>query len=128
MITKVKLVGICVSDQQRALDFYTNTLGFQLLADEPMGPGARWIEVAPPGAETHLALGTPPGLEDRIGTFSSVVFSCDDIEATYKELRERGVEFKDAPRDQPGGVMAIFVDPDGNAFVLRETTAQAATG
>jgi predicted enzyme related to lactoylglutathione lyase len=119
MITSVKLVGICVGDQQRALDFYTQKLGFEVISDQPMGPNARWIEVAPPGATTHLALWTPPGLEDRIGSFTGVVLRCDDIHATHRELRERGVKFTEAPKDQPGGVMGQFVDPDGNTFVLR---------
>ncbi|HMB92929.1 MAG TPA: VOC family protein [Rhodothermales bacterium] len=119
MITHIKTVGVYVSDQQKALDFYTNVLGFEVLADEPMGPDARWIEVAPPGATTNLALWTPPGMEDRIGTFTGLVFQSDDIEATHKTLQERGVEFVDQPKDQPGGVMGTFKDPDGNTFVLR---------
>lgn len=118
MITRVKLMGVCVRDQEKALDFYTNKLGFEVRADEPMGPGARWLEVAPPGAETGLALWTPPGLEDRVGTFSQIVFKCDDVRATYEELRSRGVKFTQEPTDQPGGVMAQFVDPEGNSFVL----------
>lgn len=118
MISKVKLMGVCVGDQQRALDFYTNQLGFRVVADQPMGPGARWLEVAPPGGGPGLALWTPPGLEDRIGTFSQIVFLCDDVRGTYEELRARGVEFSEEPRDQPGGVMAQFKDPDGNVFVL----------
>jgi|SRR5215467_209621 len=119
MITSVKLVGVCVTDQDRALDFYTKTLGFKLITDTPMGPEARWIEVAPPGAETHLALWTPPGMEDRVGTFSTVVFRSDDVDKTYDELERRGVKFTDKPHDQPGGKMGIFEDPDGNKFVLR---------
>jgi predicted enzyme related to lactoylglutathione lyase len=120
MITNVKLMGVCVSDQQRALDFYVNKLGFEVLTNEPMGPDMSWIEVAPPGSMTRLALFTPPGLEDRIGSFSQIVFQCDDIQATYEELSQRGVTFTQPPQDQPGGggVMATFVDPDGNAFVL----------
>ena len=118
MITKVKLMGICVKDQEKALDFYTNKLGFEVLSNEPMGEKMRWIEVAPPGAETRLSLFTPPGLEDRIGTFSQIVFHCDDIRKTYEELRARGVEFTQEPKEQPGGVMAQFVDLDGNKFVL----------
>ena len=65
-----------------------------------------------------LGLWTPPGFEDRIGTFSHIVFKCADLQATYEELRARGVEFTQEPTDQPGGAMAQFKDPDGNIFVL----------
>lgn len=118
MITHVKLIGVNVSDQQRARDFFVEKLGFRVVADEPMGPDARWIEVAPPDGQTHLGLWTPPGFENRIGTFSHIVFKCADVRATYEELRARGVEFTQEPTDQPGGVMAQFKDPDGNIFVL----------
>ncbi len=118
MITKVKLAGICVKDQEKALDFYTSKLGFEVIANEPMGENARWVEVAPRGAETGLALFTPPGHEDRIGTFSQIVFGCEDVRETYKELRAKGVKFVQEPQDQPGGVMAQFEDLDGNRFVL----------
>jgi predicted enzyme related to lactoylglutathione lyase len=121
MITNVKLVGVCVSDQQKALDFYTQKLGFSVVADIPMGPEQRWIEVTPPGAETHLALFTPEGLEDRIGSFANIVFRCKDIYETCKTLRERGVIFTKEPEDQPGGIMAQLVDEDGNEFVLRDS-------
>ncbi|MDX6379985.1 MAG: hypothetical protein QOI57_1009 [Rubrobacteraceae bacterium] len=120
MITTASTVGIYVSDQDRALDFYTNKLGFEKLVDEPMGGGSRWIEVAPRGAETHLVLFTPPGQEDRIGTFSNVVFSCEDIESTHEELRNRGVEFTEEPSEQPWGLWAQFKDQDGNEFGLIE--------
>jgi predicted enzyme related to lactoylglutathione lyase len=118
MITKARTVGVYVSDQDRALDFYVDKLGFEKRTDEPMGPEARWIEVAPAGAETVLVLFTPPGQEDRIGTFSNVVFECDDIEATYRELRGRGVEFTEEPSEQPWGMWAQFKDVDGNEFGL----------
>jgi lactoylglutathione lyase len=118
MITNVHIVGVFVKDQEKALDFYSNVLGFEVLTNEPMGPDARWIEVAPPGGQTRLALYTPPGAEDRIGNSGSIVFKCKDIYATYEELQQRGVKFTQVPTDQPGGVMAEFVDPDGNEFVL----------
>ena len=118
MITKARTVGVYVSDQDRALDFYVDKLGFEKRTDEPMGPEARWIEVAPAGAETVLVLFTSPGQEDRIGTFSNVVFECDDIEATYRELRGRGVEFTEEPSEQPWGMWAQFKDVDGNEFGL----------
>ena len=122
MITKASTVGIYVSDQDQALDFYTNKLGFEKLIDEPMGSdsGARWIEVAPAGAQTPLVLFTPPGQEDRIGTFSNVTFSCDDMNSTYQELKGRGVEFSENPSEQPWGIWAQFKDPDGNEFGLIE--------
>ncbi len=103
MITKASTVTIYVSDQDQALDLYANKLGFEKLTDEPMGSDARWIEVAPAGAQTRLVLFTPPGQEDRIGTFSNVVFSCDDMESTYQELSGRGVEFSENPSEQPWG-------------------------
>ncbi len=124
MITHVRTVGVYVRDQQRALDFYVDKLGFEKRADEPMGPEARWIEVAPPGAQTVLVLYTPPGLEDRIGTVSNLVFDCDDIQATYAQLRDRGVEFSEPPALQSWGMlMAIFKDVDDNNFVLVQSRA-----
>ena len=120
MITKASTVGIYVSDQDQALDFYTNKLGFEKLTDEPMGSDARWIEVAPAGAQTRLVLYTPPGQEDRIGTFSNVIFSCEDMNSTYQELKGRGVEFSENPSGQPWGIWAQFKDPDGNEFGLIE--------
>ena len=118
MIPRAGTVGIYVSDQDRALDFYINVLGLEKRLDEPMSPDARWIEVAPAGAETRLVLFTPPGQEDRIGTFSNVVLECDDLEATYEELRGRGVEFTEEPSQQPWGMWAQFKDVDGNEFGL----------
>lgn len=119
MIKKVGKVGVYIRDQQRALEFYRDKLSFEVRADIPMGPDARWIEVAPPGEDTALSLFTPPGLEDRIGTFGGIVFECEDVNATYEELKRKGVEFSEPPTDQPGGVMATFQDADGNSFVLR---------
>lgn len=118
MITHAKFVGVYVSDQQRALDFFTNKLGFDLIQDEPLGEGRRWIEVAPPGAQTGLALFTPPGMEDRVGTFSPVAFTCEDVRATYEELKARGVEFTQEPKEEFWGVSALFTDPDGNTYLL----------
>jgi predicted enzyme related to lactoylglutathione lyase len=124
MITKARSVGIYVTDQQRALDFYTQKLGFQLLQDQPMGPemsAARWIVVAPPGAETPFVLFTPPGSESRIGGFHNVVFDTDDIQATYETLRTKGVEFSEAPAQMPWGWWAQFKDPDGNEFGIGQS-------
>jgi predicted enzyme related to lactoylglutathione lyase len=119
MITQVSFVSIPVADQQRALAFYTEKLGFEVTTNEPMGEGARWIELKPKGgAQTGVVLFTPPGQEDRIGTFATAAFACDDVRKTYEELHARGVEFTMPPTDQPWGVMAQFKDSEGNTFVV----------
>jgi catechol 2,3-dioxygenase-like lactoylglutathione lyase family enzyme len=118
MLKRVKFVGVAVRDQQRALEFWTEKVGLQILTDQPMGPGLRWIELRIPGAQTGLALFTPPGEEHRIGTFHNMSFGVDDVDTTYRELSARGVEFVQAPKKEPWGTSAIFRDPDGNSFVI----------
>jgi predicted enzyme related to lactoylglutathione lyase len=118
MINQVKFVGIPVGDQDRALEFYTRALGFVVETDAPFGGGQRWIELKIPGAETGVVLFTPPGQEERIGTFQSMAFTAADVEQTYREMVERGVEFTKPPTTEPWGTSAIFKDPDGNSFVL----------
>ena len=90
MITMVSSVGVRAGDQGRAVDFYVGKLGFEKRRDEPMGPDGRWVEVAPAGAETSVVPFTP-----------GLVFACDDIHATFEELRGRGVEFTEEPSSQP---------------------------
>jgi lactoylglutathione lyase len=124
MITTVRSIGLYVSDQDRAKNFYTTTLGFTLIQDTPMGEEAgtpRWIEVAPPNKNVILVLFTPEGFRDRIGGFSNVIFHCDDIHVTHKELVERGVEFVDQPRKEVWGWWATFKDPDGNIYGLSQS-------
>jgi catechol 2,3-dioxygenase-like lactoylglutathione lyase family enzyme len=122
MLTKVRSVGIYVSDQQRALDFFRDALGCEVVADIPMGEGegaSRWIEVKLPRDDTKLILFTPEGQENRIGEFSNVIFHCDDIEQTYEELSAKGVEFPTKPEQAAWGQWwAVFQDPDGNRFGL----------
>jgi predicted enzyme related to lactoylglutathione lyase len=121
MITQAGTVSVNVRDQDKAKAFYTEKLGFEVIRDEPMMPPAespRWIEVAPRGAQTHFVLFTAPGMEDQIGTDSRIVLHCDGIEQTAKELRGRGVEFVDEPRQEPWGWWASFKDLDGNTFGL----------
>lgn len=118
MFKRIKFVSIPVRDQDRALRFWTEKVGMQVVTDQPMGPGLRWIELKIPGAQTGVALFTPPGQEDRIGTFANISFACDDVEKAYAELVARGVEFEQAPKKESWGTSAIFRDPDGNSFVL----------
>lgn len=116
MIRRVKFFSMPVSDQDRALDFYVNTLGFVLVTDQPMGPGARWIEVRPAKGETGLALFA--GQAERVGTFSGASFECDDVKRTYEELKAKGVEFNGPPVEEAWGVMVIMKDSEGNEVVL----------
>jgi catechol 2,3-dioxygenase-like lactoylglutathione lyase family enzyme len=91
MITQLKFVGIPVSDQDRALAFYTDKLGFEISTDQPMGPGKRWIELRVARSSTRVVLFTPDGQEDRIGSFFNGSFACDNVEATYRQLSARAV-------------------------------------
>jgi predicted enzyme related to lactoylglutathione lyase len=118
MIREIKFSSIPVRDQDRALQFYTTTLGFTLLTDQPMGPGQRWIEVRPPKGDAGVALFTPPGQEDRVGTFTGISMECDDVQKTYEDLRAKGVEFAKPPKAESWGVAAIMKDSEGNQIVL----------
>jgi len=117
MIRGIKFVGVPVSDQDVALKFYTESLGFKVTTDQPFGK-QRWIELMIPGADTGLALFTPEGHEDRIGQFQSVSYWCDDVFATADILKKKGVVFAKEPKTENWGTAAVFKDPDGNQFVL----------
>jgi predicted enzyme related to lactoylglutathione lyase len=118
MITQLKFVGIPTRDQARALEFYTQTLGLEVSTDQPFNDKQRWIELRIANSQTRVVLFTPEGHEDRIGTFFNGAFACDDVQATYRLLSARGVEFVKPPQKQPWGEFAIFKDPDGNQFVM----------
>lgn len=118
MIAAIKFVSVPVKDQDRALAFYTNALGFAVATDQPFSGTQRWIELRIPGAETRVVLFTPEGQEDRIGGAQPLTFLSADVEATCDELRARGVEFLAGPETQPWGTYATFKDSEGNQFVL----------
>jgi catechol 2,3-dioxygenase-like lactoylglutathione lyase family enzyme len=114
----MKFAGIPVRDQDRALAFYTDALGFKVVTDQPFDDTQRWIELRIPGAETGVVLFTPRGHEDRVGSFHSLSFWTDDVDATVAELKARGVTFERDVERAEWGTFAIFADPDGNKFVL----------
>jgi predicted enzyme related to lactoylglutathione lyase len=118
MITHVKFVSIPSRDQDRALAFWTEKVGFTVMSDQPFGETQRWIELKVRDSDTRLVLFTPPGHEERIGGSFNGALACDDVEATYRQLSERGVPFTAPPTKQPWGTFASFTDPDGNSFVL----------
>jgi catechol 2,3-dioxygenase-like lactoylglutathione lyase family enzyme len=114
-ITEVGTVIVPVADQERALAFYVDTLGFEKRLDVPFGQGDRWIEVAPPGATTTIALirpheGAPPGIAVSLTTL--------DADADHAGLRAHGVEADAAVMRMGDGVppMFTFRDPDGNSL------------
>jgi predicted enzyme related to lactoylglutathione lyase len=118
MIKKVKFVSIPVVDQDRALKFYTEKLGFRVATDAPMGPGQRWIELSIPRAQTGVVLFTAPGQESWIGSFMNLSFETDDVFATAAEYQAAGVEFTQLPKKEPWGTSAKFKDSEGNLFLL----------
>jgi len=123
MIGQVQFATVWVRDQEKALDFYVNKLGFEKLQDAPFEGGMRWIEVRPQDAQTGhvLAMGYGAGGQEeaRIGNFTGIVFRSENVQATYEELSGRGVHFTETPSMQFWGeVWAQFVDQDGNAFGL----------
>ena len=118
MIKGIKFASIPVSDQQRALEFWTTKLGLKVATDQPFDDNQRWIELSIPGAHSRIVLFTPPGHEERIGGFSNIVFFSDDVQGTYKELVSRGVEFSQEPQKADWGTSSMFKDPDGNIFLI----------
>ena len=118
MITHLKFMSIPVGDTARALKFYTEKLGFKVATDQMMGPGKRWVELRLGKAETRLVLFTMDGEEARVGTRMNCSLACDDVEATYRQFSERGVEFVSPPAKQPWGTFAIMKDSEGNRFVV----------
>lgn len=118
MIKRIKFLGIPVRDQDRALAFYTEKLGFRVSTDQQMSETQRWIELAIPGAETGIVLFTPDGHEDRIGTFVNTSWEVDNLDKTYVELQAKGVEFTRTPEKQAWGSFVIFKDSEGNQIVL----------
>jgi catechol 2,3-dioxygenase-like lactoylglutathione lyase family enzyme len=119
MIRGVKIVSIPVRNQDVALKFYTEKLGFKVATDQEMAPGGqRWIELMIPGADTNLALFTAPGHESRIGGFQGMTFWTDDVFGTAEQMKKKGVDLTDGPRKEIWGTMAKFKDPDGNEFLF----------
>ena len=89
-----------------------------VITDAPFDDKQRWIELGIPRAETRVVLVTAPGQEKMIGGFMNLSFATDDVEATWRELKDRGVEFVKDPKKEDWGTAAIFRDSEGNQFVL----------
>ena len=130
MLKRLTHVNGWVHDQDEALAFYTEKLGFELREDVtvPELGNFRWLSLGVPGQEdvamTLMAIPGPPVLEEKTkaqleelvakGAAGGLFFTTDDIRGTYEELRGKGVEFSQEPTEQPYGVDAGFRDPSGN--------------
>ena len=117
MIRGVKFVSIPVADQDRALAFYTDVLGFRLLTDQPFDEEQRWLELGIPGAETRIVL-MQFGDKLKPGGPLNITLWSDDVESTFRELSAKGVEFVLEPKRMPYGTTSVFKDMDGNLLAL----------
>lgn len=138
MITKITHMCIYVLNQERAYDFYVNKLGFKVHTDAPMGKDVRWLTVCPPEQPdleiTLFLVAEGPMFKKEVvttmtdlvrsGTFGAAVFTCNNLLATYEELKSKGVVFKKPPTKEFYGYEALFVDDSGNWFSLSETSSQ----
>jgi catechol 2,3-dioxygenase-like lactoylglutathione lyase family enzyme len=122
-ISQIGTVMVPVSDQDQALEFYTGKLGFEKRADIPFGHGDRWVEVAPAGAETTIALVTPRegesvGIQTRIG------FNTEDVDADHAHLLAQGVDADPEVMrmGDPVPPMFFFRDQDGNNLMIVQTS------
>lgn len=134
MITKLNHVSLFVLDQNSAFEFYVNKLGFKVHTDAAMGPNMRWLTVCPPeqpdleislmSIEEGMMFTKESAEQMRNlvskGTFGFGVFECEDLLATYEELKEKGVEFKKLPTKEFYGFEAILKDDSGNWFSLSQ--------
>ncbi|MDQ2751783.1 MAG: VOC family protein [Bacteroidota bacterium] len=134
MIRKLTFSTVYVLNQESAFDFYVNKLGFKVHTDAPLGNNNRWLTVTPPDQPeieislllvkegemfTKEAVATVTDLIKK-GTFGHGGFECNDIYATYEELKSKGVEFPRPPKDEFYGVAAVFKDDSGNWFSLTQ--------
>jgi predicted enzyme related to lactoylglutathione lyase len=133
---KISNAQVYVHDQEEALAFYTQKLGWEVRADVtlPEMGDFRWLTVSPPGQEDFavvlMAIPGPPVFEEETaamlrevvsrGVASPIFLTTDDVQASYEELKKRGVEFVDAPEERPYGIDSSFRDPSGNHFRLTQ--------
>jgi catechol 2,3-dioxygenase-like lactoylglutathione lyase family enzyme len=124
-LTQVGRVAISVADTDRAIEFYVDTLGFEKVVDEPMGPGMRWVEVAVAGTPTTIALAPPPQGKEAGGAETGICLDTSDVDADHAALKAAGVDVDDEVSRYGGPVPPMFWlrDPDGNSLLIVEPAA-----
>ena len=124
-------VALVVRDYDEAISYFVGTLGFVLVEDSDVGGGKRWVRVAAPGGGSALLLAKAVGDEQTAaignagGGRVSYFLNTDDFWASYAELKAKGVDFVEAPRDEPYGWVVVFADLYGNTWDLVGLTADA---
>jgi catechol 2,3-dioxygenase-like lactoylglutathione lyase family enzyme len=117
-ITDIATIGIPVSDQDKAVEFFVGRVGFEKQLDAKVSDNFRWVTVAAPGASTSVALIANP----NTGADTGIRFVVPDAEVEYGAMRERGIETGDLLRWPGVPPMFEFKDPDGNKFEIVEQT------
>jgi len=117
-ISSFEIISVPVSDQERAKRFYRDTLGFELLREESMGPTGKWIQLSPRSCSTTIALVTWFDAM-RPGGLQGVMLNSTDIDRDRADLTARGLEMTEI-KQEPWGRYSMFKDPDGNGWVLRQ--------
>jgi catechol 2,3-dioxygenase-like lactoylglutathione lyase family enzyme len=127
MTQKIATIALVVADYDEAIEFYRDKLGFSLLADTPLGPGKRWVLVAPPGGNgARLLLAKADGAEqlaaigNQTGGRVVLFLETQDFAGDFARMSEKGVTFLEAPRHEPYGSVAVFADLYGNKWDLIE--------
>lgn len=123
---QISSVVLMVADYDEALAFYTDKLGFVCVADTDMGPGKRWVQIAPPGNSSGtrlvLARATTDSQRAAIGNQTGgrvfLFIQTPSFWADYTRLKSQGVDFLEAPREEPHGTVVIFQDLYGNKLEL----------
>jgi catechol 2,3-dioxygenase-like lactoylglutathione lyase family enzyme len=118
-------VCVTVSDTDRAIEFYVDTLGFEKVVDVPMGPGMRWVEVAVGDGTTTIALAPPPEGKAAGGAETGIILDTSDVETDHAALKAAGVDVDDeiSRHGDPVPPMFWLRDPDRNSLIVVQPTS-----
>jgi catechol 2,3-dioxygenase-like lactoylglutathione lyase family enzyme len=124
-LSQVGRVCVTVSDTDRAIDFYVDTLGFEKVVDLPMGPDMRWVEVAISGTPTTIALAPPPQGQEAGGSQTGICLDTSDVNADHAALKAAGVDVDEEVTRWGDPVPPMFWlrDPDGNSLIVVQPSA-----
>jgi catechol 2,3-dioxygenase-like lactoylglutathione lyase family enzyme len=129
---RITVTSVFVDDQQKALEFYTDVLGFQLKNDVPLGGADRWLTVVSPAAPDGVELLLEPSGHPAVGPYKAALvedgipaasFGVDDLQAEFERLSARGVRFVQPPADMGPVIVATLDDTCGNLVQLTQLTA-----